>query len=255
MKALLFASALLVGLAVVPASAAGVVFYTGVFDPSNSNANGLANEQDLIVSQAADYVPFDVGAGGLTVNGLFTNNLMGITALSADWEIRSGVSEGDGGTLVASGSATPTVTDTGIQGFGFDVFEVEVTGLDVVLSSGEYWMSVVPVCTDVSNGTCDGRSFLANTFGLNSIGSVPQNSSYFNSSFFGTNFTNANNESGVYPAFSAGVEGVGGGTTPEPASLVLFGGGLLLLAGIRRRSARREGALTGGTASRTPPLP
>ena len=210
---------------------AGTLFYSGDFDPTNANANGLSNEVDsTITTGAATYTPFIVSGSSWTVTGLFTDNLMSLSPAptSADWEIRSGVSEGNGGIVVASGSGTPTITDTGISGFGMEDYEVEITGLNIILGPGEYWLSVVPDAPDSS-----GRSFNANTFGLNSIGIGDLNNAYFNSVFFGANFTNANNE-GVFPAFSAGVEG-STAAAPEPGTFLLLGAGLLFGGVLRRK--------------------
>jgi hypothetical protein len=237
MKTVLAACGLLVALVATPAFA-GILFYGGDFNPGSVNADGLANEQDLTVSQAAVYTPFVVGGAGWNVTGLFTNNMMNITALSASWEIRSGVSAGNGGTLLFSGTGAPTVTDTGLFGSGLEVFQVEVTGLNINLSPGNYWMSVVPICLNADNATCGNgnRSFQANTDGTNAIGTPePLNLSFFDSRFFNKTFENATVEAGVLTEFSAGVLGDAAGAVPEPGSLGLLGGGLLILAGIRRR--------------------
>jgi PEP-CTERM motif-containing protein len=216
-------------------ASASTLFYAGDFDPNNPNANGLANENDGIVGGnpygAATFQNFIVPNGqNWTVTGLFSNDLMNIAPGQAYWEIRTGVSEGNGGTLIASGTGTDIVTATGRSGFGFTEFNNLVTGLNLHLGPGMYWMTVVPLAPGQF-----GRSFNSNTFGLNSIGSDVQNQEFFNSSFFGANYTNANNE-GVFPLFSDGVIGTtGGGTVPEPASLVLFGSSFLGLAGVIRR--------------------
>ena len=65
----------------------------------------LANESNALVSWAATYDNFTVRGGDWHVTSLFTNDLMTFTPTSADWEIRSGVSEGNGGTLVDFGTA------------------------------------------------------------------------------------------------------------------------------------------------------
>jgi hypothetical protein len=212
-------------------ASAATLFYSGDFDPNNPNANGLANENDAIVGGnpygAATYQNFTLGSDS-TATGLFTNNLSQLTPTSGYWEIRSGMSEGNGGTLVASGTGSVTNNPTGRSGFGYTEYTNEVDGLSISLSGGtQYWEAVVPVCT-----TCAGRSFNSNTFGLNSIGSQQSNLQFWNSSFFGANYTNANNE-GVFQSFSAGV--VGGSSVPEPSSMIMLGSGLLAAAGVVRR--------------------
>jgi hypothetical protein len=188
-------------------------FYGGDLDLNDPNQNGLANENDAIVGApicatakcyannpygAATYQNFTAGSS-VFVTGLFTNNLSQLTPTSGYWEIRSGVSEGNGGTLVASGSGAVTNAPTGRSDFGFVEYHNEVDGLNVSLNSGTYWFAVVPVCT-----TCAGRSFNSDTDGLNSIGTQTSGQQYFNSAFFSANFTNANNE-GVFNRFSSGV--------------------------------------------------
>jgi len=207
---------------------AATLFYGGDFDPNNPNANGLANENDGIVGGspygAATYQNFQ--AGSWTVTGLFTNNLSTNTPTGGYWEIRSGVSEGNGGTLVASGTGAITNTPTGRSGFGYTEYHNEVDGLNVSLSAGTYWLAVVPQA--VGQG---GRDFNSNTFGLNAIGTQTNNQQFFNSSFFGANYTNANNE-GVFQTFSSGVVG---SSVPEPSSMIMLGSGLLAAAGVVRR--------------------
>jgi len=204
--------------------------YAGDFDPNNPDANGLSNENDGIVGGnpygAATYQNF-VTTGSVAVAGLSTNNLSQLTPTALYWEIRSGVSEGNGGTLLASGSATGNnflQTPTGRSGFGYTEY-TDVGLASVNLTAGTYWEAVVPVCT-----TCAGRSFNSNTFGLNQVGTNIPNQQFFNSSFFGANFTNANNE-GVFQAFSSGVWT----EVPEPSSMIMLGTGLLAAAGVVRR--------------------
>jgi len=214
------------------------IFYSGDFDVNNPNANGLSNENDAIVGGdpygAATYQNFKVDATSANITGLYTNNLSQLTPTSGYWELRSGISEGNGGILIASGTATGgnfSQTPTGRSGFGYTEYTYLASGLDITLPYGTYWLAVVP--QDVSNGN---RSFNSNTFGLNQVGESTPDLQFFNSEFFGATFTNANNE-GVFPAFSAGV--VGTEVAPEPSSMIMLGSGLLAAIGVVRRRLSR----------------
>ena len=101
----------------------GILWYNGDFN----NINGLANEVNTLVADAHVYDNFIVPAGGFDITSVFSDDLISTNVTGATWEIRSGVSAGNGGTLVASGStSTPTVTATGRSGFGFTEYQVEV---------------------------------------------------------------------------------------------------------------------------------
>jgi len=209
------------------------LFYAGDLDLNDPNQNGLANENDAIVSGspygAATYQNFTLSSNS-TATGLFSNNLSGLNPTTAYWEIRTGVSEGNGGTLIASGTGATSNVATGRSDFGFIEYRNEVDGLSVALNGGtQYWMAVVP--QDVNNPN---RSFNSNTDGLNSVGSQVNNQQFFNSAFFGANFTNANSH-GTFPAFSQGVVG----TVPEPSSIIMLGSGLVAAAGVVRRRLSR----------------
>ena len=197
-----------------PSGSSSVLWYNGDFN----DVNGLANEQNTIVTQAAVYDNFVVtDAGGWDITSVFSDNLANTNITGAAWEIRTGVSEGNGGTLVASGmTATPVVTPTGRSGFGFTEYMVEVTGLNVhlpALPAGQfYWLNVTPI----GDGT--GRSFDSSTSGTNCVGTPCGNdqNAFFDSTFFGSVFTSTANVAQPFD-FSMGVIGIGGGGgTPTP---------------------------------------
>src|SRR5438093_1105422 len=207
-----------------------LLWYNGDFN----GVNGLANESNTARGSgefASFYDDFNVTGGGWTVSGVFSDNLSSTTITGALWEIRQGISEGNGGTLIASGmTMTPVVTPTGRSGFGFTEYMVEVIGLNVSLAPGTYWLNVTPI------GNLTGRSFDSTTSGTNCVGTPCGNNmnAFFNSNFFGANFTSTANE-GQPSDFSMGVEGTtsGGGTptptptptaTGTPACLVVNGG-------------------------------
>jgi hypothetical protein len=206
----------------------GSLWYNGDFN----GVNGLANERNTIVSDAATYDDFDVGSS-ITVTGVYSRDLVttGFSITGADWEIRSGLSGGNGGTLVASGfTPTPIFTPTGRSAFNLPEYTVEVTGLNVNLASGIYWLMVRPV----DSGT--GRSYNSTTTGANCVGMPCGNdgNSFFNSTFFGANFVGTSTQLGFNADFSDGVIGT---VVPEPATVALLtcGVGALLIALRRRR--------------------
>ena len=99
-----------------------------------------------------------------------------------------GISAGNGGTLIASGTTvTPVVTPTGRSGFGFIEFMVEVTGLNVHLAGAgaNYHLNVTPI------GNLDGnRAFDSTTSGANCIGTPcgDNDNAFLDSSLFGAVF-------------------------------------------------------------------
>lgn len=209
----------------------GSGWYNGDFN----GINGLANEQNTLVTQASVYDDFIItGQQGWNITSVFSDNLASTVITGATWEIRQGVSEGNGGTLIALGSTnSPQVTLTGRSGFGFQEYQVEVTGLNINLPPGTYWLNVTPI----GDGT--GRSFNSTTSGTNCVGTPcgSDQNAFFNSTYFGTNFTSTANEGQPYD-YSMGV--IIFREIPEPATVALLtcGVGALLVAARRRRAVQ-----------------
>jgi hypothetical protein len=195
---------------------AGTLWYNGDFN----GVNGLSNELNTSLGQGEfgsvydDFIVTD--SGGWNVTAVFSDNLSNTVVVGAQWEIRQGISEGNGGTLVASGTtSSPIVMDTGRSGFGYIEQMVEVDGLSVCLQPGTYFLNVTPI------GNLTDRSFDSTTSGANCVGTPCGNNqnAWFNSNFFGANFTSTANEGQPYD-FSMGVigdVGCGGGLTYSSA--------------------------------------
>jgi hypothetical protein len=190
-----------------PAACSPCLYYSGDFDGNN----GLANEVDAIVTTGAHiYTPVTPDSQWV-VSGLFVNSLNTFTPTSATWEIRTGVSSGNPGALVASGSGAVTQTPTGRSGFGITEYTDSVAiSPSVTLSAGTtYWINVTPVCA-----ACAGRAFESTTSGAGHVGVANiSNLSFFNSVFFGANYANTNTECGGCALFSFGVSGTNGTLT------------------------------------------
>ena len=233
LPALFVSAALMLNTSVRAQAPPGSLWYNGDFD----QRNGLANERNTTVSQAAVYEDFNVTAPlGWDVTAVFSDNLENTVITGADWEIRTGLSYGNAGTLIASGTTnSPIVTPTGRSGFGFTEYMVEVTGLNVflpMLPSGQYyWLNVTPI----GDGT--GRSFNTTTSGTNCVGTPCGNdmNAFFNSTYFGAFFHFTCNEGDQCSDYSNGVIGT---VVPEPATVALLACGMgALLIAVRHRRA------------------
>jgi hypothetical protein len=234
LSALFITAALVLNTTAIAQAPPGSLWYNGDFN----GVNGLSNERNTIITQSAVYDDFDVTAPlGWNITAVFSDNLENTIVTAADWEIRTGVSEGNAGVLIASGTTnSPIVTMVGRSGFGFPEFRIEVIGLNVflpMLPSGQhYWLNVTPV----GNGTA--RSFNSTTSGFNCVGSPcgNDNNAFFNSTYWGSYFTSTSNVCSGCSDFSNGVIGT---VVPEPGTVALLtcGVGTFLVA---RRSRRRK---------------
>ena len=175
------------------------LFYGGNLDVPNIDSAGLSDENTLNVSDSHTYGAFTIAAGqSASVQGLVFQVQMNahMNPKQATWEIRSGVSTGNGGTVVASGTSAATMSPTGRVFLGFGEYTVGVKFPSVTLSEGTYWANVTPQCTDASDGQCTSfgtRYFVSNTVkGTDNVhgGMQPAGQMFLNSSFFGLNFVN-----------------------------------------------------------------
>lgn len=202
-------------------TASAQTFYGGDF----AGTNGLASEQNTVVSDSRVYDDFTLSSSTV-VNNVFGNFLSSTSVQGLYYEIRSGVSSGNGGTLLYSGTLTATFSVTG-SALGYAVVHASGSPLGVTLGPGTYWLSVGLV----GDGT--GRAFLAGTEGANGVGSPINNGNAFiDSPSFGSFETSTDFGSDLHD-FSLGINEATS-VVPGPAAVLPFALGLLAR---RRRKA------------------
>lgn len=122
------------------------------------------------VHLAFENFTWTAGAGGGIIDTLGGNyftwgpgNLPG-NLTEAYWEIRAGASIGNGGTLIASGVATPAISSTSFTVGGEAVTRVTADVPNFLLPDGNYWLGM-----SIKDSPEYGW-FVANTQGANGIG-------------------------------------------------------------------------------------
>jgi len=178
------------------------VFYAGDFNVNDPNANGLANENTLLVPDTWTYGEIKAPVSA-HISASFGNHQPvaydAIDPQQAMWEYRTGISEGNGGTLIGSGTGKAQFTPTGRIAYGlYPEYEL-LTTTSVTVPAGNLWFSVQPQCTNAGNSNCANAQYFESTTdgtnGINSSFSVPSDGTnaagpFLNSAYFGFTFAN-----------------------------------------------------------------
>jgi hypothetical protein len=181
-----------------PASCSPCLFYGGDLNPSDANADGFSDENTLLILGGSNtYGAVNIPAGpNANVTGILVNILAtaAFDPFTATWDIRQGISEGNGGSDVTSGSGTVAVAATGRNAFGLQEYTITVTFSTVTLVPGEYWFTLEPQCLNTLDGSCTVfRQFASNTTQeTNAVNGSwqPNNEMFLNSSFFAATYAN-----------------------------------------------------------------
>ncbi len=183
----------------VPSLCNPCLFYGGDLNPSDFNAAGMSDENTLlIVGGGSTYGAVIIPAGvTATVSGIVFN-LQADAAfdpMTASYDVRTGVTDGNGGTSIASGSGSMSVLATGRNFLGLNEYSLAVSlSTPLTLTPGEYWFNMTPQCLNTLDGSCNVfRQFVSNsTQQTNRLNGwwQPAHEMFLNSSFFGLTFTN-----------------------------------------------------------------
>jgi hypothetical protein len=191
--------------------------------PNNPNPVGSIQDISNGFISAASGAPNTLMFGEWVLSGSTPTSVgyeLGSTAFGTD--LNTG---GIGGLITQTTGTGGNTTLLETNGFGYGVWETTASISSLAMTSGnEYWLSLSNA-TD-SGGTNSGAWDIPNT-GLGG----PATCNFRQS---GTNFGNCG-----LGGESFTLTGTGGGTTPEPSSIMLFGSGILGLAGVLRRKLNR----------------
>jgi hypothetical protein len=183
--------------------------------------NGPANGTTDAWTINFGYIVSDswVEQSATTVTGfyLYLWEFPGDTVSQVDWSITSGE---NGGTVYGSGTATGKDTFICTNQYGYDIDHFAVTGLNVALNAGTYWLNIQnasvasgdPVYWDENSGIGCNSPGCPSKASESAVGTIP---------------------SEAFTIIESG--GTSTGMTPEPSSIMLFGSGILGLAGVLRR--------------------
>jgi len=205
----------------------GSLWYNGDLN----HVNGLANERDDSLGFGQYAHVFDdfkvTDSPGWHLTSLYSNNIMNYSTstTAVEWSIHQGITEGNPGTTVASGTSTDfAITVHHVD--EFTEYTVRVLGLNINLAPGTYFLNVTPV------GSGQGRSFDSDTSGVGCIGTPCGNNgnAFFDSNFFGA-YYQSTAEQGQPGDFSMGVIGT---VVPEPPPWAMMAMGAVVLIGVQR---------------------
>ena len=194
------------------------LYYSGDFDAAGPNPDGLIDQNGAVGGLAQIFTPFTVPNGhtwyitGLLINSLSVSSTGTHSPKKAGWSIWRGVNAGAAGTLVFAGANKATFTPTGRTLLGvYTEYTVHVAlSQPVTLGAGEYFVNVMPQCTDPT--ACSGQLLYESDVedALPAHHHGPANivdSSFINSPSFTLNYVAATSEGSGLDLFSFGVIG------------------------------------------------
>jgi len=209
--------------------ASGQLWRNGSFDGFGGVASAFIGD----TFEARVYDNFIVSGSGWHITSLYGEFLTDFVPGFAFWEIRSGITEGFGGSVLYS--ATSSVTDFVDMGdaFGYDQLGLTIGGFaPFVLGPGDYWLTIAVVGST-------GNAFLGTTDGHDGVKAVTDFRFFLDSPANGYIFS----DDGVpfRSDFAYGLDGQEISVVPEPSTLLLVGTGVGFVALFRLKRRRQTG--------------
>ncbi len=140
-------------------------------------------------------------SGKVTTSAIFFNDLVtgsGPTYFdpaTGTYDVRTGITEGNGGSEFASGSGAQSSAATGRIAFGYPEYTTTVKFAKAITATPgtTYWANESPQCTNGNNASCTEQYFASNTTqetnGVNAS-HQPAGQMYFESAYFGFTWAN-----------------------------------------------------------------
>ena len=209
MRRLVFVPLLAALLAVVPSRSGSAfelietLWYAGDFDGSGGYLNSVGTGTWKMFETFS--VP---DAPGWHVKQIWSSgfNVAADSVLQAEWSIRTDMAPGDAGTILAEDISPVTQTPTGrsyvvvMPPLNSPEYTYRVTGLDLVLPPGQYWLNVTPIAF---------QAVISSTAGANGVGTPIGDA--------GTALVWSSDGSHDYASVADGFSmGVAGSVVPEP---------------------------------------
>jgi hypothetical protein len=186
-----------------PPSGPNILFYGGDTNTGDPNEQGLANGDTLLVPSTTTYGAVRVPATGhFVVTGVFFNQSPTLSGdvfdpATATYDLRTGLSSGNGGTSIGNGSGPQGVRKTGRMPFNAYVeytTSIALTSPMTAPNGETVWVNESPQCTDSGNSVCSQLQFYASNTtqktGAVNGGAQPTGQMFLNSAFFGFTWTN-----------------------------------------------------------------